>query len=103
MAEGAKAGAAAPPEDFDDRGEAFWRQRATAIRTALESAKAEATALDVRFESLNGAKGGAEARERDVVTSGQKRARAIITALETEWDRLEKAAHDANVPLTWIR
>lgn len=94
---------APPPEHPDDRGEAFWHQRAEAIRTQLDAAKADAVALDARSETLNGAKGGAEARERDVVTAGQTRVRANVASIQSEWDRFEKTARDAKVPLAWIR
>ena len=98
-----KAADLAAASHFDDRDEAFWRHRATTVRSALEAARADLAALDTRFDSLSGAKGGAETRERDVVTAGQKRARANISSLEGEWGRLEKAAQDAKVPITWIR
>lgn len=89
------------PQRPDDKGEEYWRSRATRIRSRLNQQNAEIAALQKRVASFqDGAAGGPE---RDIATRALRKAQDDLVSLNDEWLRFERQARERNVPDAWIR
>lgn len=92
---------AVPPRN--ERGEEYWRGRATRIRTKVEAQKAKIEALQQRLDTMAEQGGSTAARERELTSRMLAEARSDLTHLEAEWANFEATARSKNVPAEWIR
>lgn len=86
-----------PPSD---RGEDYWRSRASSIRARLAAKNGEIEALRQRLASFGA---GSVDPEHEVTARALTRAVADLDAFNQEWLRLERQARDEGVPAAWIR
>ncbi|MGE0039569.1 MAG: hypothetical protein AB7H88_14375 [Vicinamibacterales bacterium] len=84
----------------DDRGEDYWRGRATRIQQRLARARTDADGFEARLAALPS---GTSDEDREAARATAERARRDVASLEAEWTRFEAEARAANVPLSWIR
>ncbi|MCC7242710.1 MAG: hypothetical protein IT180_12345 [Acidobacteria bacterium] len=83
-----------------DRGEAYWRARASALSSRLSVKNSEIAVLRQRVASF-----GADASdpERDVAARALTRAVIDLEAFNQEWLRFERQAREQGIPDAWIR
>lgn len=91
------------PQPFTDKGEQYWRRKASALRTAIAAQNAQIAALETRVASLIEAKTGTDMRERDLSSQALQKAKADLASLEEEKGRFEAVAKGKNIPAAWIQ
>lgn len=92
---------AAPPKN--ERGEEYWRERATRIRDRLQQQRLQIAELQRRVETLSGLGGSTAGREKDLTELRLRQAQSDLGHLEQEWANFEATARAKNVPPAWIR
>jgi hypothetical protein len=86
-----------------DKGEDYWRNKAAAIRSAIEAQQARIAALESRVQGLAQGKTAADQREGDLSSGLLEKAKADLVSLEQEKARFEDVARSKNVPPAWWR
>ncbi|MEZ5283744.1 MAG: hypothetical protein R2712_02815 [Vicinamibacterales bacterium] len=88
----------ASPRPVPANDEAFWRERATLLRTRLSDKTVQADTLRTRLATLDPAD-----PERAVAAQALDRAVRDLEAYTGEWVRFEQQAREQGVPAHWIR
>ena len=88
------------PGPKDELDEAFWRNRASLIRSRIASHSAHVEQLRQQLAGLQGQSAGGE---RQVVEQAFQKAQTTQRYLNDEWLRFERQARDRKVPEHWIR
>jgi hypothetical protein len=86
-----------------DKGEDYWRNKATVIRSAIAAQQAQIAALESRVLSLAQGKTATDQREGELSASMLVKAKADLVSLEEEKARFEDVAKSKNVPAAWLR
>ena len=88
------------PQRPNDKGEDYWRGRATLIRARLANQQAQIKALQQQVSSFGD---GSSRSERDIAVQALKKAQDDLVSLNDEWLRFERQARERNIPDAWIR
>jgi hypothetical protein len=84
-----------------DKGEDYYRGKATIFRNAIAAQKAQIAALETRVASLSEAKTGTDLRERDLSSQALQKAKADLASIEEDRARFEAIARAKNAPSAW--
>lgn len=91
----------------EKRGEQFWRDKAGAVRSAMDQANAKVEGLKKRLDGLeaqlSGGAGTSHVQEREVTLKALEKAQYNAKSMREEWNRLEARATAAKVPADWLR